>query len=251
MARNQRAGIKDNDGRQPAVAAIVSDGPDVFFNDTVDTQAIARKLARRGYSMNLSLDAGQYLCEEMLYTLQYERMAGRINGPVLFCHVPPLATPTGRGVARVKPTQIEQFVLHLLEDWHDLETARNADGVAPDDVQNVVLACRTTAIARDAQSLARHLHPNASVQSQLAGAALEGSVGGDVATHSISKFAALGLPAQLPPNAIVHRQRLASMATVLIELPTGEQESYTLVLQDGQWLLTHVLLKATDGSKAR
>jgi pyrrolidone-carboxylate peptidase len=138
---------KDNKGELPPSPTIVDDGPD-RFDATIACDQFARALRAKGYLARVSTRAGRYLCEEMLYTLEYLKSTRPLKGTVLFCHVPALngfvpcdrltpeylarlaalgllyrgaPPPTVYVPARyVKVDDVQRFVKDTLETWHTL-----------------------------------------------------------------------------------------------------------------------------------
>lgn len=119
LARNLRAPIPDNAGAKPLTPTILDDGP-VAFLASSDAARIAKSLAERGHTVRLSDDAGRYLCEETLYSLESLKKTGKLRGSVLFCHVPPLGATVGGRV--VDAPLVEKFVLDVLEAWREMQT---------------------------------------------------------------------------------------------------------------------------------
>lgn len=81
------ARIPDNDGLQPVDWSIVPDGPDAYFS-TLPVREIARRIGARGIPAGLSLSAGTYVCNHVMYTalhLAKTRYPGMKCG---FLHVP-------------------------------------------------------------------------------------------------------------------------------------------------------------------
>jgi pyrrolidone-carboxylate peptidase len=120
---NERAPIRDNLGRRPPRPNVVEDGPGQL-PASIDAERFARVLSAKGYPVRVSTDAGRYLCDETLYTLEYLKGGKKIDGAVLFCHVPPLDSHL-----RNKPVTadyVEQFVKDVLETWR-LLYARTKD----------------------------------------------------------------------------------------------------------------------------
>jgi pyrrolidone-carboxylate peptidase len=118
QGRNERYCTLDNYGDTPPGTAIVDGGPE-RFRSGLALEAYAAMMVERGYPARVSGDAGQYLCEEMLYTLEYLKSVGRTDGTVMFCHVPPLGSRLRDG--RVTPQYVQRFVRDLLETWYVLE----------------------------------------------------------------------------------------------------------------------------------
>jgi pyroglutamyl-peptidase len=112
-ARNSRGPIPDNNGDQPPTSQIISDSP-AKLEASISTKPLLGALKSRGYPIQASRDAGSYLCEETLYTLEYLKAAGDIPA-VAFCHVPPLGAPTANGP--VEAADVQQFVEDFLEAW--------------------------------------------------------------------------------------------------------------------------------------
>ncbi len=91
-ARNARRERADNAGRVPAGEPNSPTGPDER-RSSFACQSLCEALAAQGIPVRLSEDAGAYLCEELLYTLEELREATPAIEQVLFVHVPPWGTP--------------------------------------------------------------------------------------------------------------------------------------------------------------
>lgn len=128
VARNGRAPIPDNAGHTPASPTVAADGP-VVLNATADVERLVREVAAKGHTVRRSEDAGQYLCEETLYSLETLKRAGKIRGTVVFSHVPPLGGQVdGRPV---DGAAVQKYVLDLLEAWGGPEDAPRKLSVEP------------------------------------------------------------------------------------------------------------------------
>ncbi|HKI73672.1 MAG TPA: hypothetical protein VJ998_03470 [Pseudomonadales bacterium] len=92
VARNIRQERPDNDGKLPQGEPISADGPGRYAA-SIDAVSLRRTLAQSGLPVRISHDAGAFLCEEMLYTL--ETLRRHPDGPatVVFVHLPPWGTP--------------------------------------------------------------------------------------------------------------------------------------------------------------
>ncbi len=111
---NERGPIRDNLGQRPPRPHVVEDGPG-HLPASIDAERFARVLSAKGYPVRVSTDAGHYLCDETLYSLEYLKSNKKMDGAVLFCHVPPLDSHV-----RNKPVTadyVEQFVRDVLETW--------------------------------------------------------------------------------------------------------------------------------------
>jgi pyroglutamyl-peptidase len=118
-AFNRRAeDAEDNLKNKPAVADVVAGGPS-RFDVTIDPLRLAKSLAVKGYTVDVSTNAGRYLCEETLYTLEYLKSGRKIDGPVLFCHLPPIGSKLTR-TKFVTVDYVQRFARDVLETWHDL-----------------------------------------------------------------------------------------------------------------------------------
>ncbi len=124
-ASNQRGRSPDNKGEAPPAALIVEDGPKQL-SASMDCEKLARRLADKGHEVRVSTGAGRYLCEEMLYSLEYVKSTKQLKAPVVFCHVPPLDTPI-RG-KKVTAEYVQQFVVDTLEAWHTDQEVREFIG---------------------------------------------------------------------------------------------------------------------------
>lgn len=114
VAHNRRGDGLDNDGSRPPAAEIVADGP-ARLAASAPAKGLAAALVERKHPATVSADAGRYLCEECLYSLEHLRSRADRPIDVLFCHVPPLGAITGG--QRITDIQVEAFVLDLLDAW--------------------------------------------------------------------------------------------------------------------------------------
>ena len=114
LAQNQRGDYPDNAGRQPAEPNIVPDGP-AEYRATIDAKAFARELQSRDRRVRLSTEAGDYLCEETLYSLEHLKAGSKSPLTVAFCHVPPLQAAAGPN--QVTAATIKSFVEDVLAAW--------------------------------------------------------------------------------------------------------------------------------------
>jgi pyroglutamyl-peptidase len=112
-ARNARGSIPDNNGDQPPTPQVAADGPREFAA-SLPSKLLLSALKSKGYDVRASQDAGSYLCEETLYTLEYLKAAGDVPA-VAFCHVPPLGAPKEEGP--LKAFDVQQFVEDFLGAW--------------------------------------------------------------------------------------------------------------------------------------
>ena len=121
LASNTRKERPDNNDRLPHGAPIAANGP-AFRNITNDLGSLQRHLANHGYPARLSSDAGQFLCEEALYSLAQLKETYNQLKLVIFCHVPPYGTKIHIKGQRTDcdTTILTAFAKHLLAAVKDL-----------------------------------------------------------------------------------------------------------------------------------
>jgi pyroglutamyl-peptidase len=111
VADNRRAKYPDNRGAVPQQAEIERGGPKQY-TASIDATALAKRLAAKGYPVQVSQEAGNYLCEECLYALEHWKATEKHDKiDVLFCHLPPLS-------AKYRSADVEAFMRVLLESWY-------------------------------------------------------------------------------------------------------------------------------------
>jgi pyroglutamyl-peptidase len=114
VASNQRGLYPDNQGKKPPTPMIVAGAP-VGFRASIDSECMARVLSEKGQVVKVSTEAGRYLCEENLYSLEFLKTKKNLAADVMFCHVPPLGSKlAGKPVT---PDVVQQFVLDVLDSW--------------------------------------------------------------------------------------------------------------------------------------
>jgi len=91
LASNKRKQRPDNNDRLPQTARIDKKGP-AYRKSPLGLGFMQRELASHGYPARLSTDAGQFLCEEALYTLIELLESHPALRLAIFCHVPPFGT---------------------------------------------------------------------------------------------------------------------------------------------------------------
>ena len=112
-AHNARQNSLDACGAAPGSLCVADDGPDVL-SATLPTGLISERLRRRGLPVQLSRDAGGYLCNAVLYhSLDTARRSGQTGrGPRRgFIHIPDRLV-TGKGVGARRASA-------CLLDWSD------------------------------------------------------------------------------------------------------------------------------------
>ena len=124
VANNRRGRALDNNGSQPTSPDIIAKGPS-RLPATIDANRLARALTSAGFPTRVSKEAGKYLCEETLYTLEYLRQNSKDDLSVMFCHVPPIGTMVGSN--QVDGLYVQKFVTRVLEEWRSIATESKAD----------------------------------------------------------------------------------------------------------------------------
>ncbi|GAB4154713.1 MAG: hypothetical protein Kow00107_04720 [Planctomycetota bacterium] len=112
MAKNLRKPLPDNSGRI-GEGPFIEGAPDSYLS-SAPVGILCQKLKDAGWPVELSDNAGSYLCEETLFTLEHYRAATKWNGTVLFCHIPPLGTFAGNGKT-ISADYSADFVKALIE----------------------------------------------------------------------------------------------------------------------------------------
>lgn len=83
------ARIPDNAGAQPTDAPVAADGPAALFS-TLRLKAAHARIAAAGIPVSLSLSAGSYVCNDLLYTALHHISSQRLQIPAGFVHIPDL-----------------------------------------------------------------------------------------------------------------------------------------------------------------
>ena len=96
-AVNRTEGL-DNDGRQGDGQLIVPDAPERMVSG-VDVEGLAAALFTAGYPVEVSRDAGQFLCNQSLYLGCYAAQTTGVPSVAAFIHIPPLQTIDPDGLA--------------------------------------------------------------------------------------------------------------------------------------------------------
>jgi pyroglutamyl-peptidase len=81
--------IPDNGGKTVVDTPIQPDGPSAYFS-TLPARAILERLLEEGIPAELSLSAGAYLCNQVLYTLLHHFAKMNSSTPAGFVHLPAL-----------------------------------------------------------------------------------------------------------------------------------------------------------------
>jgi pyroglutamyl-peptidase len=253
QASNRRGGSPDNKQQRPGQPTIVSDGPEKLTAST-DCQALAHQLSAKGYPIRVSQQAGQYLCEECLYSLEYLKLKHKLAASVLFCHVPPLgASVAGRAV---DAGYVQQFVLDLLAAWQALYQAAPSNQPQPQadprtaEVKQFVETYFRTWSNRQMDAYAECFHSDAVIQfidSQ-----------GRARNQSKEPFCAEQRSVQstspaveVPTSIDIRFEAKLARAVVAWKLTQGRRvetgyDHFTLIKLGGRWRIVNLVFYGTD-----
>jgi pyrrolidone-carboxylate peptidase len=249
LGRNERCCTLDNFGDPPPATAIVDGGPD-RLPSTLPVEAYADVLVEKGYPARVSTNAGQYLCEEMLYTLEYLKSVGRIDGTVMFCHVPPLGSRLRGG--QVTPEYVQRFVRDLLETWYVLEQGPGPEAKDPRqaEVKEMVERYFKTWSNQDMKGYDECFLPDAVIQfiddrGRVMNSGRAEFVAGQRDYHRTSPDKSVEVPERID---ITFEGKLAR-AVVYWKLTAGKRIEYgydhfTLIKQDGKWRIVNLVFYA-------
>ncbi len=81
------AGIPDNSGRQPRDERIAPNGPDAYFA-TLPVRAMVNAVRDIGLSAGISLSAGAYVCNHLMYGVLHHLANENLTVPAGFVHLP-------------------------------------------------------------------------------------------------------------------------------------------------------------------
>jgi pyroglutamyl-peptidase len=99
------ARIPDNAGAQPVDQPITADGENALFS-TLRLKAAGQRIAEANIPVSLSLSAGSYVCNDLLYTILHHLRSQESDARAGFVHVPDLH-------ARDAPITLEEAVTAL------------------------------------------------------------------------------------------------------------------------------------------
>ena len=118
VADRRRGRFRDNRGELPERWEIEEGGPERVEHPQ-DLGWLAEVLTEQGFPTVVSREAGDYLCEEMLYVLmrraEREEDADGVRPLVMFCHVPVLGAALGGEGRNVDGNLLEKFGEALME----------------------------------------------------------------------------------------------------------------------------------------
>lgn len=113
VARNFRKARKDNNSDFPPASTIKAGGPENHFPNA-PCEEFRQKLAEK-FPIKLSDDAGSFLCEETLYSLEELRLGNNVLKMTLFVHLPPYGTVLNDGETVCDDELLSKFAHHLID----------------------------------------------------------------------------------------------------------------------------------------
>lgn len=247
QGRNERCCWLDNAGDTPPGTAIIDGGPD-RFRSQLALDAYADMMVAKGYPARVSGDAGQYLCEEMLYTLEHCKSVGKIDGTVMFCHVPPLRSRLRGG--RVRPEYVQRFVRDLLETWFVLEQGPGPEAKDPRqaEVKEMVERYFRTWSNQDMKGYEDCFLPDAIVQfiderGRVSNSGRAEFVAGQRDYHRTAPEKTTEVPERIE---ITFEGTKLARAVVYWKLTTSTRKEFgydhfTLIKQDGKWRIVNLV----------
>ena len=98
--------IADNAGRQAVDQPIAPEGPAAYFA-TLPVRAICQAILAEGVPCELSLSAGTFLCNQVMYTLLRHAAIEGLTMPGGFIHLPALPQQAAQADARMPTMSLE------------------------------------------------------------------------------------------------------------------------------------------------
>ena len=132
IARNQRKERADNRGLMPPAPDSWPEGPPQR-EASIRADAIHAALAALGYPIRVSTDAGAFLCEETLYTIESLRLQYPALRTTLFMHLPPYGTTLS--CAGREQTCDDQLLARFAADLLAIVCAEHAQGHPRNDTR--------------------------------------------------------------------------------------------------------------------
>jgi pyroglutamyl-peptidase len=269
-AANARAPIPDNRGERPPNVQIVDGGPPAL-SATVDCAQLSRSLADKGWPIRVSTHAGNYLCEEALYSLEYLKKTRKLQATVLFCHVPPLGTRVQN--QDVTADYVTAFVKDVIASWavakpspavaapcaEPPEAADPPDPPAPPqrsaearerEVKELIVRYFRTWSAQDMNGYEECFLPEAIVQFIDPRGAVSSSTRADfVASQRDVHQNSPQRMTEVPESIDIRFEGNLARAVVFWKLTAGARtetgyDHFTLLKRDGNWLILNLAFYA-------
>jgi len=101
--------IPDNAGNQVSDQPVVPGGPAAYFT-TLPVREIFETLKEKGIPAELSLSAGAYLCNQVIYQLLHHLQSREMNIPAGFIHLPDLPEQSAQRSAPSPSMSLETMI---------------------------------------------------------------------------------------------------------------------------------------------
>ncbi len=114
--------IPDNRGKMIQDQPINPNGPAAYFV-TLPVRAICEAVIKEGIACELSLSAGAYLCNQMLYTMLAHLAGMQLSVPAGFIHLPSLPGEDGAPMPGLPSMNFEdslrtvRIAIETISDW--------------------------------------------------------------------------------------------------------------------------------------
>ena len=119
------ARIPDNSGAQPLSEPIMEEGQNAYFS-TLRLKAAEQRIAEAGIPVTLSLSAGSYLCNEVLYTLLHHLVGSQLPTAAGFMHIPDLRSLDSPVTCAQATDALDMVITEALKPDPDAATAVGA-----------------------------------------------------------------------------------------------------------------------------
>jgi hypothetical protein len=251
-ATNDRGAMPDNREQLPKQLQIATDGLP-RYDASINHQALAAQLISKGYPLRISRSAGQYLCEECLYSLEYLKQKQKVNGTVMFCHVPAL----GARVAGMPVTAeyVQQFVMDLLAAWQALYQATAPGEAQKDDprtaeVKQFVDGYFRSWSSRQMDAYADCFHSDAIIQFVDANGRVRNQAKDPFCAEQ-RKVQSTSPAEEFPTSMEIRFEAKLARAVVGWKLTQGRRvetgyDHFTLIKLNGRWRILNLTFYGTD-----
>ena len=105
--------IPDNAGNQVKDQLIISDGPAAYFT-TLPVREIFDTLKEKGIPAELSLSAGTFLCNQVIYTLLHYLRSQEMESTAGFIHLPALPEQAAQMKGSIPSMSLENMIRGIL-----------------------------------------------------------------------------------------------------------------------------------------
>lgn len=257
VASNKRSPEEDNRGERPPAPMIVGGGQ-TRFRSTLNCEKVADIMSEKGHATRVSMDAGNYLCEEALYSLEYLKATKQLDATVLFCHVPPLDTPVAG--KKLTAEHVQAFVKDMLETWHTLHESKalaprrqRPEDPRQQEIKEFIGRYFRTWSEQDMDGYGDCFLPEAAIQfvdsrSRLTTYSRQQFVANQRDYHRTAPHKAT----EVAESIDIRFETKLARVVVYWKLTAGPRtelgyDHFTLIKQDGKWRIVNLVFYATAG----